>query len=262
MTSDGSAKFKVQAVGNDDVKVTGQASAGVKNPFAGFLGADAISFGVQSAARKGQSEPICLLALNAKEQGAVDLNGTVDVSTNCPAQANSSDGSAVRQVGNAKMNTSLFGIAGGYPGSNFSPKPMTGSERVSDPLANVPFPPIGPCVDLDALGIKNNRIQQETRTLSPGTYCGGLNITSQSTIKLEPGVYIFKDGELKISGSVVTGSEVMLAFAGKGAKFWMTGGAVMKVTSPTSGTYMNMQFMELPRTKLAAGAKGRISIAF
>ena len=36
----------------------------------------------------------------------------------------------------------------------------------------------------------------------------------------------------------------MIGLAGKGAKFWMTGSAIMKVTSPTSGTYMNMQFME------------------
>ena len=36
----------------------------------------------------------------------------------------------------------------------------------------------------------------------------------------------------------------MIAFTGKGAKFWLTGGAVVKLTSPSSGPYMNMQFME------------------
>ena len=235
------ARFKVDAIGADDVKVTGEASAQVKNLF-GMIGGDTIAVGAHSAARKGQSEPLCMLALNGKEQGAVDLNGTVDVKTNCPAQANSSDGAAVRQVGNATMKTSIFGIAGNYRGNNFSPKPVTGSDRIPDPLASVPFPAPGTCIDL---GLKGGaKLQQESRTLSPGTYCGGLDITAQSTIRLEPGIYIFKDGELKISDSVVTGTDVMIAFTGKGAKFWLTGGAVMKVTSPSSGPYMNMQFME------------------
>jgi hypothetical protein len=241
VTTASSAQFKVDAIGADDVKVTGEASARVKNLF-GIVGGDTIPIGVHSAARKGQSEPICLLALNGKEQGAIDLNGTVDVKTNCPAQANSSDGAAVRQVGNATMKTSLFAIAGNYRGNNFSPKPVTGSDRIPDPLASLPFPAQGTCIDLGLKG--SGKIQQETRTLFPGTYCGGLEITAQSTIRLEPGIYIIKDGELKISDSVVTGTDVMIAFTGKGAKFWMTGGAVMKVTSPSSGPYMNMQFIE------------------
>ena len=241
VTTASAARFKVEPMGADDMKVTGEASAQVKNFFGGIIGGNTIGIGARSAARKGQSEPICMLALNAKEQGAVDLNGTVDVATNCPAQANSSDGAAVRQVGNATMKTSLFGVAGNYRGSGFSPKPLAGSDRVPDPLASVPFPTPEPCLDH---GIKNGKIQQETLTLKKGTYCGGLDITAQSNVKLEPGVYVIKDGELKISDSTVTGTDVMIAFTGKGAKFWMTGGAVMKVTSPSSGTYMNMQFME------------------
>jgi hypothetical protein len=30
--------------------------------------------------------------------------------------------------------------------------------------------------------------------------------------------------------------------------FWLTGGAIMKITSPKTGTYMNMQFMENPNS--------------
>jgi hypothetical protein len=140
------------------------------------------------------------------------------------------------------MKTSLFGVTGSYRGNNFNPPPMTGAERVPDPLASVPFPAAGPCVDLSLKG--SGKISKESMTLSPGTYCGGLDINSGSNVRLEPGVYIFKDGELKISASTVTGTDVMIAFTGKGAKFWMTGGAIVKVTSPSSGPYMNMQFME------------------
>src|SRR5215217_7520265 len=106
-----STRFKVDTLGSDDVKVTGEASAEVKNLF-GVIGGETIAIAVHSAGRKGQSEPVCLMALNGKEQGAVDLNGTVDVATNCPVQANSTDGAAVRQVGNAAMTSSMFAVAG------------------------------------------------------------------------------------------------------------------------------------------------------
>jgi hypothetical protein len=62
---------------------------------------------------------------------------------------------------------------------------------------------------------------------------------------MTPGIYIFTNGDFKVDGGAqVSGTEVMLAFDGKGAKFWLTGGAIMKITSPKTGTYMNMQFME------------------
>src|SRR5215212_3260265 len=176
-----STRFKVDTLGSDDVKVTGEASAEVKNLF-GVIGGETIAIAVHSAGRKGQSDPVCLMALNGKDQGAVDLNGTVDVTTNCPVQANSSDGAAVRQVGNAAMTSSMFAVAGNYRGSNFSPKPLTGSDRVADPLASLPFPASGLCVDLGLSG--SGKLQQETRTLLPGTYCGGLDITADSKIRL------------------------------------------------------------------------------
>ena len=57
-------------MGHDDVKVTGEASAEVKNLF-GVIGGETIAIAVHSAGRKGQSDPVCLMALNGKDQGAV-----------------------------------------------------------------------------------------------------------------------------------------------------------------------------------------------
>ena len=50
---------------------------------------------------------------------------------------------------------------------------------------------------------------------------------------MEPGIYIFADDDFKIGGGAqLAGQEVLLAYTN--SKFWMTGGAVMKVTSPRS----------------------------
>jgi Flp pilus assembly protein TadG len=239
LTQSVSATFTIQPIAQDTVKVTGTAKAAFANPFGAFMGAKTLTVGTSAAAQTSTSPPICVYALNNRANGAVDLNGTVNVSVSCAVQANSGSGSAVRAVGGARMSTSTFGVNGNYKGSGFTPPPKTGAAQLPDPFASLPFPAAGACTALSGTTIKANT------TISPGTYCGGLKISSGAVVTMNPGIYLFTDGDFKVdSGAQVTGSEVMLAFDGKGAKFWMTGSAVMKITSPASGTYMNMQFME------------------
>ena len=233
------ANFSVQALAQSNIKVTGAATATFANPFGAFVGGKTLTVGTSAAAQTIPVPPVCVYALNNRANGAVDLNGTVNVSVGCAVQANSGSGGAVRAVGGARMSTSAFSVSGNYKGSGFTPPPKAGAAQLPDPFASLPFPATGPCVALSGSSIKANT------TISPGTYCGGLKISSGAVVTMNPGIYIFTDGDFKIdSGSQVTGSEVLIGLAGKGAKFWMTGSAIMKVTSPTSGTYMNMQFME------------------
>ena len=233
------ANFSVQALAQSNIKVTGAATATFANPFGAFVGGKTLTVGTSAAAQTIPTPPVCVYALNNRANGAVDLNGTVNVSVGCAVQANSGSGGAVRAVGGARMSTSAFSVSGNYKGSGFTPPPKAGAAPLPDPFASLPFPATGPCVALSGSSIKANT------TINPGTYCGGLRISSGAVVTMNPGIYIFTDGDFKIdSGSQVTGSEVLIALAGKGAKFWMTGSAIMKVTSPASGTYMNMQFME------------------
>jgi Flp pilus assembly protein TadG len=236
-----SATFTVQPMGQNAVKVTGQANATVSNPFSAFVGAKTLNVGTSAVAQSNVSSQTCLYALNNRANGAIDLNGNVKVSTSCPVQANSGSASAVRSVGGARMTASSFAVTGNYKGSAFTPTPRTGAPALPDPYASLPFPAAGACVPLSGGSIKTST------TISPGTYCGGLNISSGAVVTMSPGIYIFTNGDFKVDGGAqVSGTEVMLAFDGKGAKFWLTGGAIMKVTSPKTGTYMNMQFMENP----------------
>jgi len=53
------------------------------------------------------------------------------------------------------------------------------------------------------------------------------------------------DGPFWIAASsVVTGDQVMIAFTGKGSALQVWGDSFVTLTSPTSGTYANMQFMQ------------------
>ena len=241
------AEFKVEQLGSDNVKVGGNATAAVKNAFSGIIGGATIPVASAAAAKKAITGPICAYSLDESASGALDLNGTVNVSMNCPVQTNSASPSAAKAVGGGKLVAKMIGIAGGVQGEQaFSPKPVTGVPRVSDPFANIPFPSEGSCTLLSALTSAGTvkRITQNT-TLDPGTYCGGLTVSNGAAVRLNPGIYIFKDGAFKIdAGAQVTGENILLAFTGNNAGLWMTGGAVMNVTSPSSGSYINMQFME------------------
>ncbi len=131
-----------------------------------------------------------------------------------------------------------FGVTGKYSGENWSPQPITGTEPISDPYASLPVPEPGPCMNV------SGKLLGSSFTLSPGTYCGGLNIKAGAQVTLEPGIYIIEDGQLAInSGAVVNGEEVLIALVGANAFLDMKSDATLKVTSPVSGTYKNIQMM-------------------
>jgi len=132
-------------------------------------------------------------------------------------------------------------VVGGHKGDGFSPPPADGSPKINDPYASLPFPYYDACD-------KNSKIQEikDSQPLSGGTFCGGVHIYGDgTTVTLAPGIYVMVDGPFWADGNVkITGDQVMIAFTGKGSSLWLWGGSSMTVTSPTSGTYMNMQFMQ------------------
>lgn len=77
-------------------------------------------------------------------------------------------------------------------------------------------------------------------TMNPGVYCGGMTFTS-GTIAFKPGVYIIKGGTIKFYNTLtVTGTGVVFFFADSSSYMYMTSGANVTFTAPTSsncGTY-------------------------
>jgi hypothetical protein len=225
-----------------------QSPAGLR--FSDF--SDAI-VGVTSQAASQMGAPICVLGLDPAEAATMDFNGQASVDVkNCATQTNSKDGTGMHQVGQPNMKAMEIGVTGGYAGSNYSPKPIAGTQPIADPLAALPEPAVGACHPRSG-----DKLQQETVTLTPGTYCGGLTIMSQSVVTLMPGIYVMKDGPLLIqSGGTVRGDEVMIAFLGPSSVLYLYGDASLTVTSPTSGTYKNIQFFGDRKTYAGPGSNG------
>ncbi len=223
-----------------DETVTGTATVAVKNYFSGFVGSSTLPLSLRSAARVSGSDPVCVLALDSSSPQAVEIYGTAQFTArNCAVQANSTDGSGMRQYGSATGRARRFGVNGGYSGSGFTPLPITGVPPTADPYASIPFPATGPCVDIAS------KLQNTPAVLEPGTYCGGIRIMANSQIIMQPGVYVMLDGPFRIdSQSTVRGTDVVIAFKGFDTSLYLGSGADVQLTSPSSGTYMNIQFLQ------------------
>ncbi len=131
------------------------------------------------------------------------------------------------------------------------------STPVADPLASLPAPTVGSCSPAATLGTASWNHSSTwswsnispAQTINPGVYCGGLNIQG-GNVTLNPGIYILNGGGLTIQGSntTVSGAGVYFyntATSGNTAgPMTLSGQPNVTLTSPTSGTYEGIFFMQ------------------
>jgi len=221
--------------------LTGNASGSATNLFGGILSTRTYTISVNSGATAATT-PVCVLGLNGSDKGSFDINGTkASFNASCAVQANTTDNSGMTEEGSPTATAKKFGVSGGHKGDTFQPPATDGAAAVADPYASVPFPSYTSCTGKE----KMMEISSD-QPLSYGTFCGGVHIYGDNThVKLGPGTYVMVDGPFWTDGNaVVTGDGVTIAFTGKGAGLQVWGGSSVTLTSPTSGTYMNMQFMQ------------------
>jgi hypothetical protein len=112
-----------------------------------------------------------------------------------------------------------------------SPSPYYNTTSLTDPLAAMAAPSFGSC-SYTSFGRSGT-----TSTLSPGTYCKGLNLTN-ATVTLNPGLYVITGGA-DWESSTVTGSGVTLFFTqGGGASYgqFVVNNSTLSLSAPTSAS--------------------------
>lgn len=128
--------------------------------------------------------------------------------------------------------------------SNFNPMPQTDCPALPDPFTGRSPPSAGAGCDYNNLVILGG-----TRSLLPGTYCGGLNISLGANVTLSPGVYVIKDGPVTVTvGASLTGAEVGLFLVGKGALLAFLPGSTIDLTAPINGSMAGVLIWEDPAT--------------
>lgn len=188
----------------------------------------------------------CLLAMDPHRTEAIYFQGNSEFMATCSVQANSDAAVAIRTWGSAYAYATSFCAVGGWSGSGFEPTPRRGCSVASDPYASLAMPTVGAC------NYNNKLIKNETASLSPGVYCGGISLSTHGVANLAPGLYIIKNGKLTVDSQ----SELQ---APSGVVFYLTGnssiditsGALVTLNAPTNSTaipsteaYKGMAFMQ------------------
>jgi Flp pilus assembly protein TadG len=127
----------------------------------------------------------------------VRFDGSIQINSACPA----SNGGALATNGNAASlsmgNGARFRIVGGYSPSalTLNPAPLTGQPILSDPLELLEAVPWSSfTVRSSSQLVLNN----QTVTLQPGVYRGGIQLKNSSKAFLKPGIYVLDGGGLDV----------------------------------------------------------------
>jgi hypothetical protein len=204
----------------------------------------------------GNGAPGCILSLTT-----ITLDGNADVGApTCSVYANGSGTGAISLTGNAELTASDVSVVGGITTSGnatVSNPQVKGATPVANPYASdtVAAAEAGSgttCSSSDLTDGGNG-----TFTLSPGVYCGGLTLTANAAVTLQPGIYIIQGGSLTISGNTtVTGTGVTFVLTGSGSTASITGNSKLNLSAPTGGPTAGLVFFGDPANTAAVSFSG------
>ena len=222
---------------NADGSFTGTVSAPFNTSFLGMVGVPTINVNASATAQVAPTSPggqYCLLALNLSAEPSVQVTGNGEITITAPKcvmQVNSNGSPAVFLNGNASINTTdncYVGTVDTVGNSSVSPQPDATCKTVPDPFANWPKP----TVTCDPAN-NNFSMSGGSKTLKPGTYCGGMTFSGNVNVTFSPGTYIIQDGVIQESGGNFTGNGVTFYLTGKGAAIQMSGKANWHLVAPS-----------------------------
>ena len=175
----------------------------------------------------------CIFVMDPSADGAFSIVGTVNISSACGAVVNSTASDAFSMTGNAVYtlsNGANVGVVGpgtvgqgwsfsgggslinGGTGKSESPVNI---QTFGDPLSQVSAPSSGGMI---VQSTKSTTIKpSDTTTLSPGIYCGGIDV--KGTAIFSSGTYVLAGGGLTIDAQAVVSN------TGSGVMFYNTSGA-------------------------------------
>jgi hypothetical protein len=223
------------------VRVTLRRAAANGNPLPTFLGSvlGVDFFDLEAKATAGPAkEPACLMAMHPTRKHTVYLVGPVRVTApDCHIYANSNHPDDVvdpKDPNAFVVAKSIQAIGYGHHYlQNLTPPLEYAPYVIPDPLASLSLPPAGGCT------ANRLRISGATTTLSPGTYCDGLEIVSGATVTLRPGEYHIKGDHLVVDRSTLRGDDVVIFLSDSSAQLDFTR-ATVQLSGRRSGPYAGM----------------------
>lgn len=235
------------SISSDRTSLTVTIVKAVDTVFPQQLGLPFASVRVNARARVLGGAPLCLLALDTAAPTGLSVSLSSNITANaCAVYSNSKSATSLAASDTSRVNATSACSGGGVKGtsSNFNPMPQTDCPALPDPLAGRTPPTVGAGCDYNNLVILGG-----SRSLLPGTYCGGLNISLSAKVTLAAGVYVIKDGPLTVTfGASLTGSGVGFFLTGNASLLAFLPGSTIDLTAPVSGPMAGVLFWENPAT--------------
>ncbi|MCP4183736.1 MAG: pilus assembly protein [Hyphomicrobiales bacterium] len=207
-----------------------------------YLNATVLPIKVTATAVRAGSQNLCVIALDKAVKYALRVTRNSSIqANNCAIFSNSSHSSGIATDSRSVIGASTTYSSGGYKGPlvSFKPKPIIDAPVITDPLIDRPEPVSGLCDH------KNFFKTGGKISLSPGTYCGGIVLGGKITVTLKPGVYIIKNGPLRLGGNAtMTGVNVGFFFEGNGPPFNFGVSTQISLTAPKTGPLAGILFFE------------------
>jgi len=175
--------------------------------FGSFFNVASMNIHARAVAGVGAQTLNCVYSLDPDGPQAIAVLNGGELDTNCGISINSTDPHALDVNSSGQIDTQGGGIAisGNWTGNKDPiPLPSTGSAPIVNPLSTLAMPTVGACTHTGMLDITKDT------ALTPGVYCGGLNVHTK-TVTLAAGTYFFAGGGARIeNGGTLLGSGVTL----------------------------------------------------
>jgi len=199
-----------------------------------------------STAVEALNTPITLLLLDRTSPSAWRATGTSGlVALEGAAIVNSNSPQALDGSGTADIETTGTLVVGPpSEAGNWTPKPSFHASPVNDPYAKkLVWPATGACA------ATNLQIKKETRTLQPGTYCGGLSIATHGDVTLAPGTYVLT-GPLTVTSQakLKAPKDVTIILKGDSAYTQFQAGSSVLLRAPKTGGWKDIAIAQAPQS--------------
>jgi hypothetical protein len=220
----------------NDRAVEVQLERNIQRYFTGLFIDTPVTVRARAVAAYENEQQACVLALDTWANDAVIFIGNPTATfSGCVVMSNSLADDSITIAGSADVTAPCIVSAGGTAVSadltlTQCSAPMEEMPQAQDPYEDLPEPPIPATCSTVPGGNPNI-----PKTINPGKYCGGLDLSGDVT--LTPGTYVVSGGDFRINANAHIAGAGVTFFLTNGATVHFNGSADINLSAPTSGTY-------------------------
>jgi hypothetical protein len=210
--------------------------------FMRVFGWNSVPVPARAVAGVGANNRNCIYVLDPTMSRSFRFENNGNLRAQCGVMVNSNDGVAMKGENSASVQATSVSVTGGYvlQGATSTPRPVTGVPPEPDPLGYLQPPTVAACTQT------NYTASSGSRVLWPGVYCGGIRLSGNVQVTLNPGLYILRGGRFQLENTArIRGTGVTL-FLTQGNVITVENTTTAELSAPTTGAYAGVLFYQDP----------------